>query len=210
MVKKRVDMKLTELLNEGYQDRVEDTAQKVLSMLNGVGTLASIKKAIHVIASPSDAASEHNSWAVYGHSGAEMMPNGIPDYNGPAATRNEFIKDVAALVLPHIKRPATGAASPEAHQSRISLADIWEKAQDSTSALPDGDPSDSMSSWLRRNSLTWDDVDRAAKKFTKKSYHDYVADVWDDLAGDALYDARNGHYGEDYSDQWFARGNPWR
>ena len=67
-------------------------------------------------------------------------------------------------------------------------------------SFPDGDPIDHFAGPLRRLGVpeysVMDYADKAMKKFggksEKKGVYGYLADMWDDMAGDAMYDAKNG------------------
>ena len=183
-------MRLSEFLQlrEGYEERVQQAAATIVSQLQGEGGLEDVKRKLRIIADG---------------------VHGMPDYNGSAQARNEFIKDVYAAAKPHLKQPLRGAALQASLKPKPEQ--IWFKAEDAVGqSMPDGDPMDYLSGWMRRNNVTMDDVNRAAKKNGYKDFYDYAAGVWDDLAKDALHDAHNGHYGEDYSHVWFARSNPWK
>lgn len=200
-------------LKEAYEDRVADTAERVIHKLNGVGTMSDIKKAIHDIASPSEDARIHNNWLAKGPE--QWVKNGVPDYNGSKQARNEFIADVIHAVKHHltapVKRPPTGAAARHTNP-RVSAWDIWEKFQRVFGdSFPDGDPMDSMWPWMQRNGVTMEQLDSAVRKYSSsKSSSDYLADAWDEHAKGALHDAADGHYGDSYDGQWFTRSNPWK
>jgi len=103
-----------------------------------------------------------------------------------------------------------------ARQAKIkpSLDVIWNYAQEAIgNSFPDGDPMDSLGTWARQNNVDMDDINRAARKATgqrSKTFYEYLASMWDDHAADHLHDAQAGAHGEDYSNEWFARPNPWR
>ena len=78
------------------------------------------------------------------------------------------------------------------------------------SSFPDGDPIDQIGPYLKKHGLEFSDLNAAFQKIHKKTYYQYLADMWDDYAQDALADAKQGAYGEHYDDQWFAQGNPWK
>lgn len=77
-------------------------------------------------------------------------------------------------------------------------------------SFPDGDPSDYLHPFLKKHGLDFRDVNAAFKKIHKKDFYKYLADMWDDHAADSLHDAKQGHHGEHYDNQWFAQGNPWK
>ena len=186
-------MRLSEFIQlyEGYEERVEQAAAQVVKQLQGVGGLEAVKRELHSI--------------------ANGVP-GMPDYNGSKQARSEFIKDVFAAAKSQLKapeRPLAGAALAASLKPSLDL--IWVKAEEAVGqSIPDGDPMGYLSGWMRRNDVSMDDVDRAAKKHGYKSFYTYVADVWEDATRDALHDAQDGHYGEDYSNEWFAQPNPWK
>jgi hypothetical protein len=97
--------------------------------------------------------------------------------------------------------------------------EIWDEVETAIgNSFPDGDPIDALHPWMEKHEVTMDEVNAAVKQNVmgrgkgKKNYgmYYYLADMWDDMSRDQLHDAKNGHYGEHYDDQWFAQGNPWR
>jgi hypothetical protein len=58
---------------------------------------------------------------------------------------------------------------------------------------PDGDPLDRLHHWMIDNDITMEMIDRAFKKHEKKTYYKYLADMWDSMADDAIFDAENGN-----------------
>lgn len=91
--------------------------------------------------------------------------------------------------------------------------EIWSKFQQAVGdSFPDGDPFDRMGPWMRQHDLTMHDLDAAVAEFNGKNEtaHSYLAQMWDDHAGDAEHDALQGAHGDTYDDQWFNRGNPWK
>ena len=76
--------------------------------------------------------------------------------------------------------------------TNVELDTIYHKVEDAVGqSFPDGDPIDHFSGWLRKNGFTMDDVDAAFKKNTKSTYYQYLANMWDDHAGDRIADAKN-------------------
>jgi hypothetical protein len=107
----------------------------------------------------------------------------------------------------------------EKKNNHPSLEEIWQEAETAIgNAFPDGDPIDALGPWMRKHGVTMDELNLATKKNGmgrgkgKKDYgfYDYLADMHEDFAQSSLHDAKQGHYGETYDDQWFARPNPWK
>jgi hypothetical protein len=88
------------------------------------------------------------------------------------------------------------------------LDEIYDKVSNAIGdSFPDGDPIDYFGNWLRKNELTMDDVDRAFKKREKRTYYQYLGDMWEDIARSAFIDAHKAYhkYGrepEEHSNFW--------
>lgn len=86
---------------------------------------------------------------------------------------------------------------------KIDLQAVYSIVIDSIgSAFPDGDPIDSIAPKLKRQFglegyEVGEAITAAMKKHghgvEKKGMYEYMADMWDEMANDALYDAKNGH-----------------
>lgn len=185
-----------ELLAEGYEERVEAAVKHLVSTFSDKpATREGVLSALHTYAS-----------------------RGVPDYNGKRATKNEYVRDVLAGLKGKIKyavKAPAGGYKPKKDNEYYSK--IWNKVESAISnSFPDGDPIDYLIPWMRRNDIEMKDIDIAARKHSgSKSYNDYLADMWDDLAADAMADAAHGHTDEhspyfDMEDgKPVMRQNPW-
>jgi hypothetical protein len=90
-------------------------------------------------------------------------------------------------------------------------------------SFPDGDPIDHFAGPLRRMGVpeysVMDYADKAMKKHggksEKKGVYAYLGDMWDDMAGDAMYDAKNGGEAREpfvrmENDKPVKQDNPWK
>lgn len=107
---------------------------------------------------------------------------------------------------------------PKAPVKKLTLRDVYDRVETAIgNSFPDGDPIDHFGPWLEKNKLTMDHVDRAFRKFAKTSYNQYLVDMWDSTAGDAIHDAKNGHV-DHYSPYYDVaadgvitpKANPWK
>lgn len=194
-----------ETLKEGYDERVQAAVKHLVSVLGG----RSVKKedvltALHKYAAAdrhSDAA-EHNRHVMWGGKPGVVQMNGVPDYNSTPSARREFVKDVMAGLKGKLRygRQAMSSDERKAKQQERKeekakrLADISRKVEDAISrAFPDGDPIDYIGPWMQKNNIEMDEVDAAMKAAGHGSYYKYLADMWDDMAGGAVHDAKSGH-----------------
>jgi hypothetical protein len=86
-------------------------------------------------------------------------------------------------------------------------------------ALDGSDPSFKLERIQRKYEIDMDAIDRIIRKFNKgtKGFYDYLADMWDDTAGDHVHDAKQGHvddnspfYRVDKDGNIKPESNPWR
>lgn len=71
---------------------------------------------------------------------------------------------------------------------------LYAKAMDAVGqSFPDGDPMEMILPWMNRNNLTIKDLDRVFKKHDGVTFHKYLAVMWDQYAGQAVFDAEHGH-----------------
>jgi hypothetical protein len=85
---------------------------------------------------------------------------------------------------------------------KIDLKAVYDKVMDAIgNTFPDGDPIDHLIPALRKMGVreydVGDAIEKAMKKHgrgvEKKGMYDYMAVMWDEMARDAMYDAKNGH-----------------
>jgi hypothetical protein len=187
-----------ELLTEGYEERVQATVQHLVKHFKDQHpTKAQVLAALHTYAAAKHGSAKANAEAEHhlaSHKSPATIANGIPDYNGPTATRNTFIKDVLAGLTDKLKFSrvtSTGAVkAPRKLKDDKYYRHILNTVEGSVgNVFPDGDPIDRLHAWMERNNVRMDDINRAFRKFEGKSYDAYIADMWDDHADDALHDA---------------------
>jgi len=95
---------------------------------------------------------------------------------------------------------------------------LLQKIEDAISnSFPDGDPFDHFSSYLRHNDLDMSDVNRVVRKAHGVDYHRHLARMWDEVASQAIHDAKNGHvethsafYDVDKDGKITRAPNPWK
>jgi hypothetical protein len=170
-----------QMVNEGYEDRVN----AVVSQISKNNSEGLTRKAFD---------SEFKR--------AAQVINPVEMRGSPKALA-DFKKDVLAKVT--FKRDTSAADSNRERSARAleQLADIIADA--AGNSFPDGDPFDTIFPKARRMGIPPDSVidwlDRAVKKAGMgKSYHDYLANLWDENIED--YNDMNGttHHNR----------NPWR
>ena len=118
------------------------------------------------------------------------------------------------------KERALAANARRLKKENASREQIWHKVEEAVgNSFPDGDPIDTLGPWMRKFDISMDEVNAAVawatgntrrKNAKQFGLYDYLANMWDDYAADALHDAQQGSHGEDYSHEWFARPNPWK
>lgn len=152
----------------GYQQRVSSVAKRVLSdhEASPFENKAEIKKAIMRHAS-------HN----------------IENKLGGTAWR-DFIKDVTDELKGQLRSRPKNTAAQQRKEIIQQLAPEIEYA--AGNAFPDGDPFDQLVVWLRDHGVEENNwmlyLDKAAKNLGAKSYHDYLADMYDAVQKDREYD----------------------
>lgn len=89
-------------------------------------------------------------------------------------------REIAAMDRAAAKKAAT----------KLEQSVIWNKVQTVIgNTFPDGDPIDHLIPWMRQNNVTMDQINAAVKKHEKTDMYGYLARMWDDTQGDAVYDA---------------------
>lgn len=89
-------------------------------------------------------------------------------------------REIAALDRAAAKKAAT----------KLQQSEIWNKVQTVIgNSFPDGDPIDHLIPWMSKTGVTMDQVNAAVKKYEKTDFYGYLARMWDDSQGDAVYDA---------------------
>ena len=75
--------------------------------------------------------------------------------------------------------------------AKLSSEQIWNKVETVIgNTFPDGDPIDHLIPWMEKTKVTMDQINAAVKKHAKaKDMYAYLADMWDDMASDAMHDA---------------------
>jgi len=89
--------------------------------------------------------------------------------------------------------------SEKTKRERLTQQTIWSQVENSIvwASFPDGDPSHHLAQFMDKHDLTMKDIDSAIRKHTRsKGFYDYLADMWDDMQADRIYDAKNGHVEE--------------
>lgn len=181
-------------INEGYEDRVSAMVSQ-LSRNNPDGLL---RKAFD---------SEFKT--------ALSMVNPVEARGSEQALR-DFKKDVMAKVT--FRRDTSSADSKRERTNQV-LDQLSMIISDAVgNSFPDGDPFDSIYPKARRLGVPADSMiewlDRAARKGgLGKSYHDYLANLWDDQYADAKSDYE--HNPDQAGDRYNMMGgdkyrNPWR
>ena len=177
------------LVNEGYDDRVNDVVSAIRSA-NPDGITKN--KFAHAVARAG-----RDTGAL------EMRDDRVAGTNQKTGdAKSEFIKDVAAKIEFVRDTSKQTEKSARVSQALEELANIIE--QEIGNSFPDGDPFDHIAPRARRlgipmgNLSEW--MDRAAKKHLgTKDYHTYLADIWDDFI-----DGNTGN------DEFQGQSNPWR
>lgn len=127
--------------------------------------------------------------------GGKLNPN-HPLNAEPIAKEKEAIyqrkeQQRAAKAAKAAAKLAPGYKPPPKKYKGYTLDAIYQKAQDAIgNSFPDGDPSDHLYPWLEKRGLDMDIVNRAFRKFDKTDFYGALADLWDDVQGDRLYDAK--------------------
>jgi len=90
---------------------------------------------------------------------------------------------------------ANAKAERDATKIQVTLDEIYRRVEDAIGmGFPDGDPIDHFGRWLEKNNATMADVDRAYKKYHKKTYYQYLGDMWEGMARDAFHDAWHSYH----------------
>jgi hypothetical protein len=124
-------------------------------------------------------------------SAAASLYNDVEKRLGGRAWR-DFQKDVVAALKGRLGPMKSQSAIDKKAAGNEQLQRIAYMAQDAAGAVfPDGDPFDVLAPKLQRMGYygheIGDVLDKAAKKFLGvKSYHDYLATMWDDVSADNL------------------------
>jgi hypothetical protein len=220
-----------EVLAEGYDERVQAAVHHLIKKFEKTpSSKADLLAALHDYAAAdknSDAA-EHNKHVMWGNKHGAVMGNGVPDYNGTAATRAEFVRDVLAGVKGRIAPKVRAAAKPSEWRYDLSSAETVRKVKPNLDVLyqkgldaigdsfPDGDPIDRLGPWLSKQGFDFEDMNKAFRKHEKKDFYAYLAHMWEDMARDQLHDAKNGHadensvfYHQNDQGDWVLADNPW-
>lgn len=150
---------------EGYQDRVN----QMVDFINK---------------NNSEGITRRQFSGAFKHAGQTLNP--VEMKSSPQA-RRDFEKDVMAQIK---FRRDTSSTDDKREKVRRALDQLGTIISDAVgNSFPDGDPFDSIYPKARRlgipadNMIEW--LDRAVKKAGMgESYHDYLADVWDDHIGD--------------------------
>jgi hypothetical protein len=197
-------------INEGYEDRVNDVAGVIRRDYPEGLTKKEFPAAIE------RAGKEIRPTEMRGDAQAGRNQRGVGD------SRKEFIKDVAAKFKFNRDNSKANDKKARTDKALHELVSVIEDAVGST--FPDGDPFDHIYPVTRRmgipanDILTW--LDRAVSKAGMgKSYHDYIASIWDDQYGDAMTDLEHQQPGDrnydDAKDRVNSMGgpdakNPWK
>lgn len=162
-------------IDEGYMDRVKAFADKINKMYADDGGIT--KKELI----------------------ARVVNSNEVEARGSDKARNDFIKDVAALVKMRRDNSAAvarGAANKAAAEAAMQKLDYI--VQDAVgNAFPDGDPWDAIAPKARRLGIPEGDLlkwlDRWARKNAgiKGGWHAYLAQAWDDFNNDTGLSPRN-------------------
>lgn len=177
-------------LNEGYEERVDATVEKLKQYYPDGVPKAEFEKAVERAADAVGA--------------IEMRPSQAGLNQKPSTARRDFLKDVKAK-LGRFKSDTSKADTKRQRQNEVleRLAYIVDEAIGN--AFPDGDPFDAIAPKARKMGIPMDNLidwlDRAVKKHIghKGGYHDYVATMWDQH--DETLSGMSGYQ---------SRGNPWR
>lgn len=88
---------------------------------------------------------------------------------------------------------AMDRASAKKAATKLQQSEIWNKVQTVIgNSFPDGDPIDHLIPWMKKTGVTMDQIDAAARKIQKaKGMYVYLAQMWDDMQGSAVFDANN-------------------
>lgn len=120
----------------------------------------------------------------------------LPD---KAADRDERARERAWLAMDKADEREEAKRQRLLVKAKKDTQMIWNNVQEAIgSTFPDGDPIDKLGPWMRRSGFDIHDIDAAVKKHAGKKktgdygLYDYLADMWDDSADDALHDAENG------------------
>jgi hypothetical protein len=165
------------VLDEGYQDRVQEIADAVIQRSQTVP----MKK-------------EDVLQAIETESGYNRVPEyGLKDRKGSKAWP-DFVKDVMAALKGKVKMDRKTGPNAAAAEKRVAkermLAKISMDIDDAVGqAFPDGDPIDILAPKLRRMGIDEYDIqkwlDAAVKAHSgAKSFDEYMGNMYDDYAGD--------------------------
>lgn len=153
----------------------------------------------------SEAARNVEYWTIHNLAGVPKKFKRIDgDWEKPSAAKawmasNDMgpVKKSEADKLAKLERDANTAAEKAKlaaiKKQKDDLSAIWGKVQDAVShAFPDGDPIDYLGRWMDKTGIEMDDINKACNKYSgyKKGYYGYLAGMWDDMAKDALFDAK--------------------
>ena len=116
----------------------------------------------------------------------------LKNMDTPPKTKNK-----AGMPSWHASAPISAAERAEAKKAEKEEKEkldsqLYHKVVDAIgNSFPDGDPMDHFMDWMDRKGLDMKDVDRVFKKYEGKSYYRYLANMWDDYAGDNMADANS-------------------
>lgn len=203
-------IEIAQQINEGYEERVDATVAKLKQYYPDGVYKAEFEKAVERAAEAVGA--------------IEMRPSQPGLNQKPSTARRDFLKDVKAK----IGRFKTDTSKADAKRERVNqvldrLAMVIHDAVGMS--FPDGDPFDHIYPKARKMGVPANDVlawlDRAIRKDgSDKSYHDYLANLWDDQYAHAKFDYDNNRdpsakYHRAAKDRYDSLGgdnyrNPWR
>lgn len=230
MYKRRKEMGFIkeDTLLEGYDERVAAAVKHLADKFKEQNvTRQDVLTALHkyAVADPSSDAAEHNRHVLWMNKPGVVYANGVPDYNGGAKARSEFIRDVLAGLKTKLR---FGRAKMSAEEKAEKLAErkaAIRKRLDRIHSIvtdkigqsfPDGDPIGRLIPWMDKNKVSMEEIDKAFRVNGDGSYNDYLIDMWDQMASDATYDAEHGHidpnspyYDTDKEGKVKKRDNPW-
>lgn len=124
--------------------------------------------------------------------------------------------DAQAWRTSYAPKPPSKPTKP----AKLTAFDVWSKVELAISnSFPDCDPIDLLLPWMDRNKIDMSTIDAVVRKHNKgvKGLYDLLGQIWDDMQGDQLHDASNGHI--DDSSPFYSvsddavvipKSNPWR
>ena len=119
---------------------------------------------------------------------AKISPDEVDEARVMTPSLRAAQQNMADLASGEVRRREAAAKSQRGYEREInqkpkkpSSDQIWQKVEYVVSQIyPDGDPADFLSPYLEKNNLTYDDVNRAARKNGYKDVYAY----WDDVGLD--------------------------